>query len=224
MKPAFIADNKKYFKAELTAVDFENPKSAQTINDWAEKQTQGKIKDIVQYPFDPLTRVILTDAIYFKGKWAKPFEKYQTAPHDFHLPSGKVKTTPMMNQSGKFDYQETSDFQAVQLPYKGGLRMEVYLPATSSSPQKLLDDFRTSGNWQTNIQPSFKSRQGILLLPKFRMEYAAGLNDPLKALGMKHAFYNDASFPLWPKSNCSSAKWNKKVTWMWMSKEPRQPP
>jgi serpin B len=175
-------------------VDFGSPNSAQTINDWAEKQTQDKIKDIVQYPFDPYTRVILADAIYFKGKWVHPFKKYQTAPHDFHLPSGKIKTTSMMNQSGVFDYQETSGFQAVQLPYKGGLRMEVYLPTTSSSPQKLLDDFRTSGNWQTNIQPGFKSRQGILLLPKFRMEYAVGLNDPLKALGMKHAFDNDANF------------------------------
>ena len=72
--------------------------------------------------------------------------------------------------------------------------MEVYLPATSSSPQKLLDDFRTGGNWQTNIQPSFKSRQGLLLLPKFRMEFAVGLNDSLKALGMKHAFDKDATF------------------------------
>ena len=194
LKTAFIADNKNFFRAELAAVDFDSPSSAQTINGWAEKQTQGKIKDIVQYPFDPYTRVILADAIYFKGKWVHPFEKYQTAPHDFHLPSGKVKTTPMMNQSGEFDYRETPGFQAVQLPYKGGLRMEVYLPATSSSPQKLLDDFRTSGNWQTNIQPGFKSRQGILLLPKFRMEYAVGLNDPLKALGMKHAFDNDANF------------------------------
>ena len=54
------------------------PESAQTINDWADKSTRGKIKDVVQWPFDPVTRVILANAIYFKGKWDRPFDKKQT--------------------------------------------------------------------------------------------------------------------------------------------------
>jgi serpin B len=82
----------------------------------------------------------------------------------------------------------------VQLPYVGGLRMEVFLPATNSSPQKLLDSFKIRGNWQNNIQPGFHDRKGTLVLPKFKMEYAVGLNDPLKALGMKRAFGDDADF------------------------------
>jgi len=194
LKPAFIADNKDFFKAELAAVDFDSPSSAQTINDWAGKQTQGKIQNVVQYPFDSATRVILANAIYFKGKWAKPFDKQETMRRDFDLASGKTTRTSMMVQEGKFSYQESPDFQAVQLPYSGRLQMEVFLPATNSNPQKLLDNFRVAGNWKNNVQPAFLTRDGTLMLPKFKMEYAAGLNDPLKSLGMKRAFGDEADF------------------------------
>jgi serpin B len=194
LKSAIVADNKKFFQAELAGVDFANPQSAQTINQWANKQTQGKIKDIVQYPFDPLTRVILANAIYFKGKWVSPFDKSRTKPRDFHLSSGTAKPAPMMAQNRECEYQETPDFQAVQLPYEGGLQMQVFLPAKNSSPQKLLESFKAPGNWQSNIQPAFASRKGTLMLPKFKMEYAVGLNDSLKALGMKRAFGTDADF------------------------------
>jgi serine protease inhibitor len=194
LMPAFVADNKNFFQAELAGVDFDNPSSAHTINNWAEKQTQGRIKDIVQYPFDPYMRVILANAIYFKGKWITPFDKSQTKPRDFHLSSGKVKSAPMMVQNRKFDYQETPDFQTVQLFYEGNLRMGVYLPAKNSSPQKLIESFKTRGNWQNNIQPGFRERKGTLMLPKFKMEYAVRLNKPLETLGMKRAFSIIAEF------------------------------
>ena len=194
LKPAFVADNKNFFKAELASVDFGAPSSAQTINNWADKQTQGKIKDIVQYPFDSATRVILANAIYFKGKWTTQFDKKLTKPRDFHPPSGGPKSTPMMSRDGKMSCQETADFQAVQLPYLGGLQMEVFLPAVGSSPQKLLESIRTGGNWQTKIQPGFHTRDGTLMLPKFKMEFTIGLNEPLMALGMKRAFADDADF------------------------------
>ena len=75
LMPAFVADNKNFFRAELASVDFGSPQSAKTINNWAGKQTQGRIKDVVQYPFAPMTRVILANVIYFKGKWITPFDK-----------------------------------------------------------------------------------------------------------------------------------------------------
>jgi serine protease inhibitor len=194
LMPAFVADNKNFFQAELASVDFESPQSAKIINDWAGKQTQGRIKDIVQYPFDPYLRVILANAIYFKGKWITPFDKSQTQPRDFHLPAGKVTSTPMMVQSRKFDYQETPDFQAVKLYYTGRFHMDVFLPATNSSPQKVVENFRAGGNWEGNIQPGFNTRQGRLMLPKFKMEYAVRLNEPLETLGMKRAFSINAEF------------------------------
>ena len=72
--------------------------------------------------------------------------------------------------------------------------MEVFLPAKTSSPQKLIESFKTSGNWQNNIEPDFNNRQGTLMLPKFKLEYAVRLNGPLEILGMKRAFSNSAEF------------------------------
>jgi serpin B len=105
LKPAFVSINREFFGAELGAVDFARPRSAQTINRWADKRTHGKIQDIVRWPFDPATRVVLANAIYFKGKWERPFDKKVTRPHTFHLANGGQKDVPTMWQHGHFDYQ-----------------------------------------------------------------------------------------------------------------------
>lgn len=187
LKPAFVDTNKKFFGAELAGVDFKNPVSAQTINGWADKNTRGKIRDIVSFPFPPLTRVVLANAIYFKGKWEKAFDKEKTHPQDFHFVNGGTKSIPMMNQDGKFVYEETPDFQAVRLPYKGGLQMQLFLPVTNSGPQKLIASFADKDSWQ-KIQSGFGERKGAVTLPKFKIEYSVALNDSLQALGMKLTF------------------------------------
>ena len=69
--------------------------------------------------------MILANAIYFKGKWVEPFKKDRTKPQDFHLSNGQTTQTPMMVQDGHFQYQENPKFQAIKLPYNGGLQMEV---------------------------------------------------------------------------------------------------
>ena len=194
LQPAFVAENKNYFMAELAGVDFNNPKSADLINGWADKATRGKIRNVVQFPFPPLTRVILANAIYFKGKWAKPFDKSETKPHVFHLSGGVEEQTPMMSQRGRFSYQEGDGCQAVRLPYAGGrLQMYLFLPETNSSPAKLLADWN-GDIWRDKILPQFVEREGTLELPRFKLDYDVELNDPLKALGMKSAFTRAADF------------------------------
>jgi serpin B len=193
LKPGFVATNSRFFQAGLAPVDFKKPESAKTINDWADNCTHGKVKDVVQWPFDPLTRVILANAIYFKGKWANPFDKNQTKPRAFHLAKGGTKPTPTMWQRKTFSYQEGNGFQAVRLPYAGGrLQMYLFLPDTSSSPAKLLAGM-DNDTWRDKILPRFRDREGTLALPRFKLEYDVVLNDPLEALGMRHAF-DDADF------------------------------
>ncbi|MGD0253884.1 MAG: serpin family protein [Verrucomicrobiota bacterium] len=188
LKPGFVSDNQNFFAAKLAGVDFGKPESAQTINDWADKSTRGKIKEVVQWPFPPLTRVILANAIYFKGKWDEPFDKSQTKPRAFHLANGETKQTPMMSQRKTFSYQEGGGFQAVRLLYAGGrLQMYLFLPDTNSSPAKLLANMN-SEIWHDKILPHFEDREGTLMLPRFKLDYDVELNDPLKALGMRQAF------------------------------------
>jgi serine protease inhibitor len=195
LKPEFVSVNQQFFQAELTGVDFTKPESAQTINHWADVKTSGKIKQVVRWPFDPATKVILANVIYFKGKWDRPFDKQATKDHSFNvLPGGTPKQVPTMWQHGHLNYQQGDGFQAVRLPYAGGhLQMYLFLPDTNSGPTKLLADLNAD-TWRDKILPKFQDRQGMLALPRFKLDYAVTLNDPLKALGMRQAFAVDADF------------------------------
>jgi serpin B len=189
LKPEFVAVNKDFFAAELGAVNFDSPQSAQTINSWASRNTHGKIQDVVRWPFDPATRVVLANAIYFKGKWARPFDRKDTKPHLFFVVGGGKKEVPTMWQHGRFAYQSGDDFQAVRLPYAGRrLWMDVYLPGTNSSLTKLLVHFNNTLE-RNKMLAEFMQREGTLALPRFKLEYSVGLNDSLQALGMKRAFH-----------------------------------
>jgi len=195
LKPGFVSDNQNFFTAKLAGVDFTKPESAQTINDWADTSTRGKIKEVVQWPFAPNTRVILANAIYFKGKWDRPFDKQTTKDRAFNvLPGGTPKQVPTMWQRGHFNYQQGDGFQAVRLSYSGKrLQMYLFLPDTNSSPTKLLADLNAD-TWRDKILPKFEDKQGVLALPRFKLDYDVILNDPLKALGMRQAFAVDADF------------------------------
>jgi len=195
LKPGFVSANRNFFSAELAGVDFAKPESAQIINDWADTSTHGKIKQVVQWPFDPLTRVILANAIYFKGKWDRPFDKQATKDHTFGvLPGGTPKQVPMMWQHGRFNYQQGDGFQAVRLPYAGKrLQMYLFLPDTNSSPIKFLADLNAD-TWRDKILPGFQDKTGTLAVPRFKLDYDVILNDPLEALGMRRAFSNGADF------------------------------
>ena len=188
LKPGFVSTNKEFFKAELDSVNFQTPESADTINKWAKKNTQGKITDVVSFPFPVNTEVILANAIYFKGKWADPFDTNLTAPRDFYLPGGVIKEPRTMSQQRKFRYQEADGYQAVELPYAGNrLQMILFLPATNSSPEKLLAAF-DGKNWSDEILPRFLEREGTVKFPKFKLNYDIELNKSLQALGMQEAF------------------------------------
>lgn len=185
-KPAFLQRNKEYYSAEVASVDFSSPTATSTINSWVSKNTEGRIKKIVdQIESDKI--LFLINAIYFKGDWQVAFQKEKTKDDVFRLAGGSQKKLPMMFRSDKFFYQKGKDFQAVMLPYgTGKVSMYVFLPDENTS----LDQFErnvTHENWETWMR-GFRLAPGELTLPRFKVEYAATLNDMLKALGMAEAF------------------------------------
>lgn len=187
LKPGFIAANKDFFGAELAAVDFQDPSAAKTINDWADAKTRGKVQNVVQFPFPPLTKVVLANAIYFKGKWAEPFDRGRTEKADFHPEGSGVKKVMTMSEQRDFIYSENDVFQAVRLAYAGNrLDMYLFLPSTNFAPRQLVDGFVGDG-WKTAIS-RFTTRKGLLEFPRFKMDYEIALNSPLQALGIKQAF------------------------------------
>jgi serine protease inhibitor len=194
VKPAFIACNQQFFGATVDALDFNDPRSIDVMNTWASEKTHGRIKRIADGMINPLTDLLLANAVYFKGKWEVPFEMKSTKDRVFHLRGGGQKKLPMMEQARKFTYRRGTGYQAVRLPYQGwNLAMYVFLPDPGSSPEKLLG-IMNGDTWERVTEPGFSERQGTVVLPRFKLEYGVELKQPLKALGMKAAFATNADF------------------------------
>ena len=197
VKPGFIEANQKFFSSTVRALDFGNARAAEAIiNQWANEQTHGRITGIADGMIDPIyTDLILANAIYFKGKWLDPFDVKLTKERLFHPAVGAAKKLPMMEMSKKFTYRKGSGYQAVRLPYIGyDLSMYVFLPDVGSSPAKLLQ-IMNGDNWRRVTMPGFSERDGLVVLPKFKLENTLELNGALQALGMKTAFSNQKSKP-----------------------------
>jgi serpin B len=190
----FIHDTREYFDALVAPLDFTDPHSVDVINQWAGKQTHGKIKEILAGMPGPNDRLFLANAVYFKGKWPDPFKIEDTTNRPFYLSATASADVPMMTKTKKFTYAQGASYQAVRLPYAGGnMAMYLFLPDTNSSPGELISGM--SGDiWKNKIKPGFSDQRGMLGLPRFRLDYGAELKPPLQALGMKSTFGSGADF------------------------------
>ena len=193
VRPQFIAVNREFFGAAIESADFTDPRTAGVVNRWADQQTQGRIRQVFQGRLPSDTRMILANAIYFKGNWERKFDARLTEPQTFHLTERREQAVPMMQQGGTFDYCESKTFQAVRLPYQGGrLAMYVLLPEGHTG-MKLLTTLNAQ-TWQEQVLATLKKREGSVSLPRFKLEYGAELKKALQAMGIRQAFQNNADF------------------------------
>jgi serpin B len=188
--PSFLQACQKHYEAEVDSVDFMQDRegAAERINGWVKQNTKGLIPKLFEpSDFSPLTRLVVVNTLYFKGKWQKPFDKQATREEEFHLEGGKVKRVPMMHQSGKFDYLRGDGFQAVALPYGAGeLSFYLFLPDEGRSLQAFLKEL-TAERWAQWLK-GFKPMEGDVGLPRFRIEATYPLEEPLQAMGITDAF------------------------------------
>ena len=163
------------------------------INTWIEDQTEKRIQDLLpKGTITPATRLVLTNAIYFKGKWAEEFDPKHTQSEPFHAPGKKV-TAAFMNATRVYPYARIDGIQVLELPYRGNeLSMVVLLPEQPDGLAALEAKLGplTLDAWSGPLTP----KELAVSLPRFKMTVAATLNEPLKALGMKSAFSDDADF------------------------------
>jgi len=186
LRPDYAKRMQTSYDAELAELDFSAQSVAQRINSWAAAQTHGAIPKVLDR-IDPADLALLLNAVYFKGQWTHKFDKAQTQPRDFTLEGGSTKQVPRMAQSGRFDYFETAQLQAIRLPFgTGDLVMEVFLPAKSSS-LGALEGQLTPEHWK-EWQGQYAARPGNLELPRFELKGKYRLNGPLVALGMRRVF------------------------------------
>jgi len=189
----FLNTNKKYYDAEVKALDFNNPNSKNIINSWVDEQTGHKIPTIVSHIYST-DIMFLINAIYFKGSWKSRFDKAQTENRPFYLPDGQTKDVPTMSQQRSFAGLYNDLFTAVELPYgRGNYSMILMLP-NEDKTLKELEDSLTQTNWQTWMAGFGELGKIIIQLPKFKFDYARSMKDDLSRLGLGIAFSDTADF------------------------------
>ncbi|WP_312109855.1 serpin family protein [Brevibacillus reuszeri] len=173
------------YYAKVTELDFNNPEAPNTINDWINKNTNGKIPTLIE-SIDPTEVLILMNAVYFNGGWKREFQQSATKEESFTLPDGSTKQVQMMAQTGTYEYLRDEEFQAIRLPYgEGQMDMLIILPAEISSLDDLHNKLWSDHNrWR---QP-FQQSQGEIKLPRFKVEFEQQLKEPLKSMGLTVPF------------------------------------
>jgi serpin B len=194
----YMESVEKYYGGKAANVDFigETEKSRETINSFIEEQTNDKIKDLIPAGvLNPMTRLVLTNAIYFKGTWEWQFDKSDTNEEDFKItPTNIVKTDMMFMEPDKarLNYADLDDLQILELPYKGeNISMLILLPTENleSIESKLtLDKFNA---YKSEMK---ETSLDAIYLPKFEFDTKYFMKDTLSNLGMPTAFSGNADF------------------------------
>ncbi|XP_053470808.1 leukocyte elastase inhibitor isoform X2 [Ictalurus furcatus] len=194
----FLKETKTHYHAELETVDFKaNAESARVnINNWVEKQTKEKIKNLLEEGIvDNLTRLVLVNAIYFKGSWEKQFKVDATQELPFKLNKKETKPVQMMNQKAKFPLAFIPDLRCkiLEMPYKGKeLSMLIMLPVEiedNTTGLEKLEHELTYDNFMEWTRPDMMDTVEVQVsLPRFKLEETYDMKELLISMGMVDAF------------------------------------
>jgi serine protease inhibitor len=191
----YLSLAKKNYGVQITSIDFGDEEAARcTINAWVEEKTDRKIKDLIPVGvLDNLTRMVLVNAIYFKGDWRSQFDPQLTTQTPFFTdPNGQVQV-PMMALKHAFRYAESESLQILELPYAGeALSMLVLLPREKDGLGKLEESFALENldKWMSNLA----ELEVNVFLPRFELAFPFRLDVTLKSMGMLEAFSSNADF------------------------------
>ena len=187
----------QYYGGHVTNLDFrgDTENSRLTINSWVENQTNNRIKDLIPAGvIAPDTRLVLTNAIYFKGKWKYEFNSTLTEKRDFHIdPSNTVQADMMSMANHEFKYMEDENAQVIELPYSGDeVSMLVILPKNNDiNGVESSISYEKINGWKANLHTEEVQQ---LYLPKFKFETKYFMAQDLADMGMPTAFTDDADF------------------------------
>jgi len=196
--PSFRDILKKFFHTSFESVNFRNVQSAaKQINTWVKAVTRRKIKDLITpNMLDSNTRLVLVNAIYFKGDWAYKFNPHLTTDKDFYVSPSTTALVPMMTQVKELQWANLATLSSimVELPYKGDrIVMQVLIPLERNGLRELEEKLKNQ-----NIQDLFEkgsSKTSVhIKLPKFKLEKKIDLKQILTDLGMPDMFSDLADF------------------------------
>ncbi|MCM3785520.1 serpin family protein [Neobacillus mesonae] len=192
LKPSFLETAGASYGAEVMKAELSSVETMNAINAWVSERTKGLIEEMLKEPLNDNIVTYLLNALYFKGSWVHTFDESLTKDAAFIKEDGSELRVPMMSDTNLYEYKETGEWQAIRLPYRdSNMNMLVILPAENTSlteiEQQLKDD-------PAAFQKSFEQYMVQLSMPKYKIEYEAGLVDTLINLGMPSAFDGGADF------------------------------
>ncbi|HEY9229567.1 MAG TPA: serpin family protein [Gemmatimonadaceae bacterium] len=175
---AFSASTRRW-RSSIATLPLSSQRAVAVVNRWADSVTHKKIRTILGEPLPDTARLLVTNAVYFKGKWLTPFEKSATKPGDFTLASGQRVSVPRMQRTMYVAYLRTPEFQVIRLPYRTGkTAMYVLLPDSGVSFDSLVTRIR-AGSWMPGMRaPDLEEVR--VVLPRFRSEATMDLAAPLQ--------------------------------------------
>ena len=194
----YISGVGNYYGGKAAMLDFvkETEKSRLTINKFIEEQTNDKIKDLIPAGhLDQTTRLVLTNAIYFKGIWEWEFDKADTRDGIFRITPNNTVETPIMHmnpEEAKFNYAETEDLQILELPYKGDkISMLILLPTENLDAIESILTVEKLNEYKSQMK---ETKLDSISLPKFEFDTKYFMKNTLISLGMPTAFSDNADF------------------------------
>jgi serpin B len=194
VKAPFIDVNKNYYNAKVSPLNFNEPASKNTINQWVTDQTHGKITKIID-EIKPEDVMYLINALYFKGAWTNRFSEDNTSLRPFRLANGALVNVPTMYMKTDVEYFQNDVSSGIVLPYgQGNYNMAVILPEGERSISELTQQLNDN-TWKQWLSSKLGIKSLNVMLPKFKFEYAKQLKEVLTIMGMGLAFSeNDADF------------------------------
>ncbi|XP_071694189.1 serpin-ZX-like [Rutidosis leptorrhynchoides] len=192
LKPSFKKVVETVYKAACNQVDFQTRAGevANEVNLWAERQTNGLIKDILPPgAINNSTRLIFANAIYFKGAWCEKFDPSNTKDFDFHLLDGSKVLVPFMTSKEEQFVSKYDNFKVLALPYENGndkrrFTMYIYLPDVKDGLPSLIQKVASQSDFLEHHIPHQKVEIGQFLIPKFKISFGFEASDMLKELGL----------------------------------------
>jgi serpin B len=186
----FLAVSKQHYGAGFETLDFAKApeKARETINRWVEEQTERRIQDLLPPgSIEALTRLVLTNAVYFKGDWLNQFDPKSTEKAPFYAEAERSVEVPLMMRKGDYRYVRYPDFQVLELPYVGeDLSMIVVLPAVRDGLADL--EAQLSTEKLTGWIRGMVQKEVTVYLPRFEMNTGFSMKDTLSEMGMPSAF------------------------------------
>ncbi|MEQ9438123.1 MAG: serpin family protein [Cyclobacteriaceae bacterium] len=193
LQPGFDALIQNYYDGRIEGLNFTNPNAKETINQWVEDKTQGKINNLIE-EITPDDVMFLVNAIYFKANWQYQFDPNQTRNEPFYLADGTSVPVKMMSNKGtKLHFLYREDLQLLDIPYGNGqFSMTILLPQGDRSVAELVDQLNAENVAEWLDQADTMTTH--LMLPKFKTEFKLDLKDVLTGMGMALPFTGSASF------------------------------